>query len=505
MNICLEMKDIIKSFGNVRALSGINLVVKTGEIHAICGENGAGKSTLMKVLSGFYSDEEFEGQILLNGVPQKFQNTRQSERAGIAIIFQELALVPEMSVFENIFLGHEKTKGGLIDWDRAYSQAKKVLDEVKLDINPSIKVSQLGVGEQQLVEIAKALAKNANILILDEPTAALTESEADNLLGILEKLKRDGKTCLYISHRLKEVFQISDRISIIRDGKSVLTADTKELNEAKLITHMVGRELQQIYPRQERTRGKKVLEVKNWTVADEDSNSVIIDDISFELHEGEVLGIAGLMGAGRTELAMSIFGAFGKKLSGEVFLDGKKLNINKEYDAIQSGLALVSEDRKRNGLVLSMDIKQNSTLASLSKISNFLGVIDKNKEIFESKKYVDSMRVKTPSLEQITGNLSGGNQQKVVISKWLMNKPRVLILDEPTRGIDVGAKFEIYSIVNKLLDDGVCVIMVSSELPEVLGMSDRILVMNAGKFTGEFCHRSATQEKIMHCATGHVL
>ena len=504
MNI-LEMKNIVKTFGNVKALSGIHLSVEDGEIHAICGENGAGKSTLMKVLSGFYSDDEFEGEIFLNGIQQKFQNTKDSEKLGIAIIYQELALVPEMTVFENIFLGHEKTNGLFIDWDFAYAQAKKVLNEVKLNVNPSTKVSQLGVGEQQLVEIAKALAKNANILILDEPTAALTEEEADNLLKIIQKLKQNGKTCIYISHRLKEIFQICDRITVIRDGKSISTSLVKDLNEFQLIRQMVGRELKQIYPKQNRSQGKKVLEVKNWTILDAESHSKIIDNISFDLHEGEVLGIAGLMGAGRTELAMSLFGAFGKKLSGEIFLDGIQLDIKKEYDAIQSGLALVSEDRKRNGLVLGMDIKQNATLASLSKISNMFGIIDKNKEIFESKKYVERMRVKTPSLEQLTGNLSGGNQQKVVISKWLMNKPRVLILDEPTRGIDVGAKHEIYSIVNKLLDEGVCIIMVSSELPEVLGMSDRILVMNSGRFTGEFLIENATQEKIMRCATGHNL
>lgn len=499
----LEMKNIVKRFGNVTALSHVNLSVQTGEIHALCGENGAGKSTLMKILSGFYPHGDYEGDIYINGQKQQFSHIRHSEYAGIAIIYQELALVQEMSICENIFLGHEITKGAFIDWNQAFAKAQMVLNEVKLNVSPSTKVCDLGIGEQQLVEIAKAIAKNANILILDEPTAALTETEADNLLNIIQDLRAKGKTCIYISHRLKEIFQIADRITVLRDGQTISTHDINTLNENMLIAKMVGRELTHIYPRVSRQKGKKVFEVKDWTVHHHATNEVIVENVNFTLHEGEVLGIAGLMGAGRTELAMSLFGAFGKVASGEMYMDGKKLRINNEMEAIHAGLALVSEDRKKNGLVLGMEIRENTTLAALAKISQ-CGWIDLSKEIHASQKYIQELRIKAHSMEQAAGSLSGGNQQKVVLSKWLMTEPRVLILDEPTRGIDVGAKFEIYSIINELLEKGVCVLMISSELPEVLGVSDRILVMHEGKFNGEFLHREASQEKIMHCATGNV-
>lgn len=399
------------------------------------------------------------------------------------------------------FLGHEKTKNGFIDWDLSHALAKNVLKQVNLNLNPSTLVSNLGIGEQQLVEIAKAIAKNANILILDEPTAALTESEADNLLSIIKRLQQQGKTCIYISHRLKEIFQIANRITILRDGKSVSTHESHELNVEKLVTKMVGRELTNFYPYQEAQKGPVVFQVKNWTVKHSETGSKILDNINFSVHQGEILGIAGLMGSGRTELVTSLFGAFGVVTSGSVYLDNHKLNIKNEADAIKAGIALVSEDRKKNGLVLGMDIKQNTTLASLRNIST-LGLIDDNKEIYSSRKYVQELGIKTNSIEQFAGNLSGGNQQKVVLSKWLMTNPRVLILDEPTRGIDVGAKYEIYSIINHLLQSGVCIIMISSELPEVLGMSHRILVMHEGKINGEFYHKEASQEKIMLCATG---
>lgn len=497
----LEMRQIRKSFGSVNALNGVNLAIRSGEIHAICGENGAGKSTLMKILSGLYPFGEYEGDVYLNGILQKFKQTRDSEHAGIAIIYQELALCKELSVCENIFLGHEKCKNGFIDWDYSYAEAKKILQKVNLDIHPSVRVGDLGIGEQQLVEIAKALAKNANILILDEPTAALTESEAENLLEIIQELKREGKTCLYISHRLKEIFQIADRITVLRDGKTISTNCVSELKEESLVTKMVGRELTNIYPYKEANLGSVIFEVKHWTVKHPETGGKILDDINFSVHEGEILGIAGLMGSGRTELVTSLFGAFGVISKGEMFLDGQKLHIKSEADAIKAGIALVSEDRKKNGLVLGMDIKQNTTLASLNSISNF-GLIDSNKEIYSSRKYVSELGIKTNSIEQFAGSLSGGNQQKVVLSKWLMTHPRVLILDEPTRGIDVGAKYEIYSLINHLLQNNVCIIMISSELPEVLGMSHRILVMHEGKINGEFSHAEATQEKIMLCATG---
>lgn len=499
----LEMKSIVKTFGVVKALSGVNISIHKGEIHALCGENGAGKSTLMKILSGLYPFGEYQGDIFVDGELKKFSCTSDSENSGIAIIYQELALVREMSICENIFLGHEITKNVFIDWDLAHSKAAQVLKEVKLDLNPSTKVSSLGVGEQQLVEIAKAIAKNANILILDEPTAALSETEADNLLEIIKNLRAKGKTCIYISHRLKEVFQIADRMTVLRDGKTVSTHLTSEFSEEKLISNMVGRSLTQIYPYVERKQGKPVLQVRNWTVLDPNTDQKLVDDVSFTLHEGEILGIAGLMGAGRTELVMSLFGSFGKVIKGTMVLDGKELKIKNEHDAIKAGLALVSEDRKRYGLVLGMEIKENTSLACLDNISSY-GLIDQNKEIFSSRKYVDELRIKTHSIEQHAGNLSGGNQQKVVLSKWLMTNPRVLILDEPTRGIDIGAKFEIYSIMNQLIEKGLCIIMISSELPEVLGMSDRIIVMHDGKVNGEISHQDATQEMIMHYATGNV-
>ncbi|KAB8039541.1 xylose ABC transporter ATP-binding protein [Silvanigrella paludirubra] len=503
-HFALEMKNIVKSFGNVKALSKVNFSVKKGTIHALCGENGAGKSTLMKILSGFYPNDSYEGEIFIDNLLQNFSGTIDSENAGIAIIYQELALVKEMTVCENIFLGHEITKGLFIDWDLAYSKTKDILKEVKLNVNPSAKVSSLGVGEQQLVEIAKAIAKNANILILDEPTAALTEIEANNLLEIIKELRVKGKTCIYISHRLKEVFQIADHITILRDGRTISSDLVKELNEEKLISKMVGRELTNIFPREKREFGKTIFKVKNWTVLHPETGLKVIDNVSFQINKGEIIGISGLMGAGRTELAMSIFGAWGKVTSGELFIEGKKVTIQNESDAIESGLALVSEDRKRFGLVLGMDIKENTTLSSIEKISNY-GFMDKNKEIFSTRKFVGDLKIKTNTIEQFVGNLSGGNQQKVVLSKWLMTKPKILILDEPTRGIDVGAKSEIYNIMNQLLDQGIlCIIMISSELPEILGMSDRILVMHNGKISGDILQKNANQETIMQYATGHL-
>ena len=499
--LALEMRNIKKNFGAVKALSGVNLSIKKGEIHALCGENGAGKSTLMKILSGFYSDSEYSGEIFVDGICQKFKSTVDSQKSGISIIYQELALVKELSICENIYLGSEKTKHGFIDWDLSHSMAKQVLQQVNLNLNPTTKVADLGIGEQQLVEIAKAIAKNSNILILDEPTAALTESESENLLNILKELQKQGKTCIYISHRLKEIFQIANTITILRDGKTVSSHECVALTEEQLVTKMVGRELVDIYPPKEFNKGSVVFEVKNWTVKHPARVGKVLDDISFQVHEGEILGIAGLMGSGRTELVTSLFGAYGVSTSGAVYLDGSKLNIKKESDAIQAGIALVSEDRKKNGLVLGMNIKQNTTLASLRSISK-LGILNDNEEIYFSRKYVQQLGIKTPSIEQFAGNLSGGNQQKVVLSKWLMTNPRLLILDEPTRGIDVGAKYEIYTIINQLLRNGVCIIMISSELPEILGMSHRILVMHEGKINGEFSSKEATQENIMLCATG---
>lgn len=497
----LEMRSITKEFPGVKALDGVTFNVKKGEIHALVGENGAGKSTLMKILSGVYPAGAFSGDIVIDGAKMTFGRIKDSEKAGVAIIYQELALVKQLSVCENITLGNEISERGIIDWDQSFLKAEAALKKVGLKVSPAEKLLHLGVGEQQLVEIAKALSKEAKILILDEPTAALTESEAENLLRILKELKNSGVTCIYISHRLREIFEIADTITVLRDGKTICTQSKSDFTEDKLIAKMVGRELTQIYPRKKRPIGETLMEVKNWTVYDPAIDETVVDNVSFTVKKGEILGIAGLIGAGRTELVMSMFGVFGRITSGRIFLDGKELSLKSAGDAIKAGISLVSEDRKRFGLVLSMDIKKNMSLASLGRISNN-AVIDENEEIRYAEKYSRELKVKTPSIEQIVGNLSGGNQQKVVLGKWLMTGPKVLILDEPTRGIDVGAKFEIYTLINELVDSGVCIIMISSELPEVLGMSDRILVMHEGKFTGELLINDATEEKIMYYATG---
>lgn len=496
----LEMKGITKNFPGVKALDDVTFSVKPGEIHALVGENGAGKSTLMKILSGVYPAGTYSGSIIINGEKQEFRDTRASELAGIAIIYQELALVKNLSIVENICMGDEIESLGVINWDKSILRAEKAMRLVGLATNVSFPVSYLGVGEQQLVAIAKALSKNARILILDEPTAALSEGEAEKLLSILKSLRENGVTCIYISHRLKEVFEIADRITVLRDGRTVATKDRKELDENKLIALMVGRELTNIYPRKARTPGGVVLEVKNWTVYDPDINKTIAD-VSFSLKKGEILGMAGLIGAGRTELVMSLFHYWGRRVSGKVYLDGKRVDLKDPADAIDSGISLASEDRKRYGLVLEENVAKNISLASLGKIS-YLTVVDTNREIQSAERYTKELHIKTPSIEQKAGNLSGGNQQKVVLGKWLMTQPKVLILDEPTRGIDVGAKVEIYNIINDLVDKGVAVIIISSDLPEVMGICDRILVMHEGRFTGELAIKDATQEKIMYYATG---
>jgi len=498
----LEMRNITKEFPGVRALDDVTFQVRRGEIHALVGENGAGKSTLMKVLSGVYPHGTYGGDIVLDGAVQRYAGIHDSEKAGIAIIYQELALVKQMTVAENIFLGAELKRGpGIVDWNRTYSETGRVLKEVGLKVNPAARVIDLGVGSQQLVEIAKALSKEARLLILDEPTAALTETETENLLGLLDALRKKGVTCIYISHRLREVTRIADRVTVLRDGRTVITEPIADMPTPRMIHHMVGRELTNMFPRKERSAGEVVLDVRNWTIEDPVTGEVVVEDASFQVRKGEILGFAGLMGAGRTELVMSLFGAWGKKRSGEMLLEGKRLEVRGPREAIQAGLALVSEDRKRYGLVLGMDVKQNSTLASLHRISR-LGVIDPNEEIKRSDRYVKELRTKTPSLEQRVGNLSGGNQQKVVLAKWLLTQPKVLFLDEPTRGIDVGAKVEFYNIMNELVAQGVCVVMVSSELPEVLGVSDVILVIHEGRISGRLAHAEATEEKVMHHATG---
>ncbi|OQM47171.1 xylose ABC transporter ATP-binding protein [Anoxybacillus sp. UARK-01] len=497
----LEMMDITKEFPGVKALDRVSFKVKKGEIHALCGENGAGKSTLMKVLSGLYPVGTYSGTIRIDGQEVMFRHIVDAENAGIAIIHQELALVKEMTVGENLFLGREPKKFGIVQWDELYYEAEKWLKKVGLDIAPQTKMQSLGIGQQQLVEIAKALAKQAKILILDEPTAALTESEVEILLGILEQLRSQGVACIYISHKMPEVFRLADSITVLRDGKSIATLSRTKTNEDQIVSLMVGRELTERYPYMKRNPQEVVLEVKHYSVWHKDKPMKVNHDIDLSVRKGEIVGIAGLMGAGRTELAMSLFGAYEGKVEGEVWIEGKKVRIRTVQDAIREGIALVTEDRKRLGLVLGMDVKANTTLASLKNMSKF-GVINQNEELKWSQNYVQELRTKTTSLETPVGTLSGGNQQKVVLAKWLMAKPKILILDEPTRGIDVGAKYEIYHLMNKLAEEGVAIIMISSELPEILGMSDRILVMREGRIVKQFTHEEATQENIMMAATG---
>jgi putative multiple sugar transport system ATP-binding protein len=501
----LEMRNITKEFPGVKALDNVSFKVRAGEIHCLVGENGAGKSTLMKVLSGVYPYGDYTGEIFISGQPQKFSSIPDSEQAGIAIIYQELALVPEMTVFENIFLGHEITNAvRVVDWNETVQRAGDMLKKVKLRINPDSKVKDLGVGQQQLVEIAKALSRDVKILILDEPTAALNEDDSANLLDLLRDLKEQGVTCILISHKLKEVIQIADTITVLRDGQTVCTlnAHKGEVDENTLVKNMVGREIDNIYPHRERTVSDEVtLEVRNWNAYDPNLGRKILKDININVKRGEIVGLAGLMGSGRTELALSIFGNPGSyKIDGELYLKGEPRQFKRPQDAIRAGMAYVTEDRKGDGLILIQDVKQNITLANLLEIAHN-GVVDDNAEIQVANEYRESLNIKTPSIEQRVSNLSGGNQQKVCLGKWLFVKPNVLILDEPTRGIDVGAKFEIYTIMTRLVQQGMSIIMISSELPEILGMSDRVYIVSSGRISGELPIEEATQEKIMHMAT----
>lgn len=501
----LEMKNIVKAFPGVKALDGVNLKVKKGEIHALIGENGAGKSTLMKVLSGVYPFGTYSGDIVINGDVKKFNHTKESEASGVGIIYQELTLIKQMNIAENIFIGNEFQTAGRIDWNKTYEEANKYMAQVGLKESPDTKVLNLGIGKQQLVEIAKAISKKVNILILDEPTAALNEDDSENLLEIIRTFKAQGISCIYISHKLKEVTAIADQITILRDGKTIETyPNDEQATTDRIIRGMVGRDMTQLFPRKPHTPGEAILEVKDWTVYNPElPDRKTIDNVSFTAKKGEILGIAGLMGAGRTELMMSLFGSYGIHGGGSLHMDGKKVKFKGPRDAINAGYCYLSEDRKKLGLVLDMDIKENITLSSLEKIADMKGV-NLNQEIKVAKDYVSALRIKTPSVEQKVKNLSGGNQQKVVIAKWLMAEPKVLVLDEPTRGIDVGAKYEIYNIMNELVDKGVSIIMISSELPEILGMSDRILVMHEGRITKELSHLEADQETVMLYATGGI-
>lgn len=498
----LEMRDITKSFPGVRALDGVTFDLHAGEIHALVGENGAGKSTLMKVLGGVYPFGSYGGEIRVRGQVQQFSNVRQAEAAGIAVVFQELSLVKDLTVGENIFLGREPNRFGFVRWDELYGQAQKLLNDLRLPIEPRTPVANLGIGQQQLVEIAKALSQNARILVLDEPTAALTDTEVETLVGILNQLRSRNVGMIYISHKLEEVFRLSDRITVLRDGRTVGTDATSALNQARVIALMVGREVGDIFPKTSHQPGETVFEARNVTVEDPNVKAkLLVDRVSFNVRRGEVLGIAGLMGAGRSDLLTAIFGAHAGHSSGEVTVSGRPVQIKSPRDAIRYGIGYVTEDRKRYGLVLDQTIVNNSTLASLKKVSGRF-VTNPDAERAVSEKAARDLRIKAPDVSTVTGTLSGGNQQKVVLAKWLLTKPRVLFLDEPTRGIDVGAKQEIYAQINRLASEGLAIVLVSSELPEVLGLSDRILVLREGHITGEFTRADATPEKVMACATG---
>ena len=497
------MNSITKEFPGVKALDNVNLKVKRGTIHALVGENGAGKSTLMNVLSGIYPYGSYTGDIVYEGEVCKFSKITESEAKGIVIIHQELALVPYMTIGENMFLGNERGKAFAIDWDTTYGEADKYLKIVGLSDSSRTLIKDIGVGKQQLVEIAKALAKNARLLILDEPTSSLNEEDSRALLDLLLRFKEEGMTCIIISHKLNEVSYVADEITVIRDGSTIETIDNAghDIDEDRIIRGMVGREIEDRFPKRPGVQiGDVNMEVKDWTVHHPlYPERKVVDGVSMYVRKGEVVGISGLMGAGRTELAMSLFGrSYGTGISGQLILDGKEITLKNASAAIKAGLAYVTEDRKGNGLILSNPIRVNTTLANMAGVCD-KGVIDYDKEYLVAEEYRQKLRTKCPSVEQNVGNLSGGNQQKVLLAKWMFTDPDILILDEPTRGIDVGAKYEIYCIINDLVAQGKSVVMISSELPEVLGMSDRIYVMNEGKFVGEFQQKDASQESIMAC------
>ncbi|RAK04930.1 D-xylose transport system ATP-binding protein [Halanaerobium saccharolyticum] len=501
----LEMKNIIKDFPGVRALDHVNFALEKGEILALVGENGAGKSTLMKVLSGVWPYPTYEGDIYLDDQLVRFDNTREAEEAGIGIIHQELNLLPDLSVAENIFLDRQPlNKFGGIKWEELYHNAEKVLARLNMNIDPRIELGDLTVGKQQMVEIAKALSLDTRILVFDEPTSALTESEINELFIVINELRASGVSIIYISHKMEEIEEIADSVVVLRDGATIgdkIQIDQVTLDE--IITRMVGRDINDLFPKKEFQKGEKTLEVKNISIPDPfNPDKKLVDDVSFAAYKGEILGISGLMGAGRTELVNAIFGVYGKKREGDIYLKEQKINIKSPADAIDNGIALVTEDRKELGLLLDKDIVMNMTLPSIKKFSSKFAM-DNHAERTVAEKYIDELNIKTPSPDVFVEKLSGGNQQKVVIGKWLITDSDILILDEPTRGIDVGAKTEVYRLMNQLVEAGVTVIMISSELPEIMGMSDRIIVMSEGKKTAELERSEADQETIMKYATGN--
>ncbi|KKC36592.1 ABC transporter ATP-binding protein [Devosia epidermidihirudinis] len=494
----LEMRSITKTFPGVKALQDVNLDVRKAEIHAIVGENGAGKSTLMKVLSGVYPSGSYDGQIIYRGKEVNFKTIRDSEHEGIVIIHQELALVPLLSIAENIFLGNEQAKSGVIDWDETRDGARKLLAMVGLNEDPDTLITHIGVGKQQLVEIAKALSKEVQLLILDEPTASLSEKDSAALLDLLLEFKKQGITSILISHKLNEIKKVADRVTVIRDGRTIETMEKADVTEDRIIASMVGRSLEDRYPKREPHIGEVLFEVKNWSVFHPiHSDRQVIRNVEIQVRKGEVVGIAGLMGAGRTEFAMSVFGkTYGRNISGQVFMHGKPVDTSSVRRAVDAGLAYATEDRKQYGLNLIDHIKNNTTIANLPGVSR-MGVIDDIVEMNVANDYRKKTNIRSSSVLQTVGNLSGGNQQKVVLSKWLFSNPELLILDEPTRGIDVGAKYEIYTIINKLADEGKGILVISSEMPELLGICDRIYVMNEGRIVGELAGSDASQENIM--------
>jgi putative multiple sugar transport system ATP-binding protein len=499
-NIILEMRGITKTFPGVKALDNVSFKVREGEIHALVGENGAGKSTLMKVLSGVYPAGTYEGEIYYDGEPRRFSTISDSEDLGIIIIHQELALVPLLSIAENIFLGNEIASNGVIHWPQTFARTQELLKKVGLSEPPATLITDIGVGKQQLVEIAKALSKKVRLLILDEPTASLNETDSDALLKLLMEFRTQGMTSIIISHKLNEIRKVADQITILRDGGTVETLDcqTEDVGEDRIIRGMVGRAMEDRYPPREPKIGETLLEVKNWNVFHQHHRDrQFLHDVNFTVRAGEVVGIAGLMGAGRTETAMSIFGkSWGHKITGDVLMRGKPVDVSTIPRAINAGLAYVTEDRKQLGLVLINNIKENTTLSNLKAVASN-GVIDDRKEVKVASDYRSKLRIRSHSIYQETVNLSGGNQQKVVLSKWLFTNPEVLILDEPTRGIDIGAKYEIYTIINQLAADGKGILMISSEMPELLGTCDRIYVMNEGRIVAELSKAEASQESIM--------
>jgi len=500
----LDIRSVTKRFPGVTALDNVSMQIRRGEIHGLCGENGAGKSTLMKILSGVYPHGTYEGSIIYDGAELNLGTgaIRQARDEGIAIVYQELTLVPNMTVGENVFLGKEPVANGSIDWNKLYAETRDILATYRLDVQPQAVVRHLGVGKMQMVEIAKALSENAKILILDEPTSALTESEIDKLMEILENLRSHGVTCIYITHKLEELFRITDSITVLRDGKTVTTLPTSQLTQEKLVSYMVGREMKERFPKGNRKPGEVMFEVQDLQAVDPNETSRrVLNGVTFNLRRGEILGIAGLMGSGRTELVTTIFGEYGKITGGTIKLEGKELHIHGARDAMHKGISLVPEDRKGQGLVLMQSILKNISLANLDQFSGFMS-IDSDAEMVAATQQAKNLAVKAPNLEVRVESLSGGNQQKVVIAKWLLSNPKILIMDDPTRGIDVGAKYEIYKLMNDLAEHGVSIIMISSELEEVLGMSDRVMVMHEGKSTQTLSIGDATQERIMALATG---